>query len=654
MKKNLLFSFLLSIIVWNLQAQMSLFDDTIIHEIRITSTDPNLWQNLTDDYTNGSAIDNIPYRSVTVEIDGFIINSVGLRQKGVSSNVTVSTTKKPLKINFGKFVDGQKYDGVKKINLANGVGDPAIAKDKLAYNMFRFHGIPSPRVSHARVYIQDEYWGTYAMIEQIDKRYLKRNFADNDGNLWKNKGNYDLSWQGTDMNNYPFELQTNEEENNWSKLIEFVNVINNTSDADFKVALENVFHVDEYLRVLAIDLLINNSDSYAERGRNWYLYHEPKSNKIHWLPWDYNLTFNRGVDGANDFDILNAENGKILIDRVLEVPEWKDRYLNYVCEILQVNMTRERLDSRLDSQLDLIAENWDATNNFFAAEDINNAINGDIWIDNTFQEKTYQGLKKFITDRAAVVQDNIAAQNYICTPVVPSINAEDVVINEFMASNDEGSQWVDQDNENEDWIEIYNNTDNDIDLTNYFISDDISFLHKWEFPENTVIQAHSYLIIWPDKDVQQIGLHTQFKLDKEEGILFLSYLDGSLIDSVEWEAEIPKNNTLSRIPNGTGDFQNTTVTFNAENTTSLTIDDSFSKLPSRIFPNPTSDWLNIKFEVAQTSTYINIIDIMGRQVYNSKIMDKEQKINVSNLKPGLYLINIKNETINYSHKLIIK
>ncbi|EDP69509.1 hypothetical protein FBALC1_00105 [Flavobacteriales bacterium ALC-1] len=586
MKNHPLFVIFLLTIVCNIQAQISLFDNTIIHEIKISSTDSNLWQNLTDDYNNGIASDNIPYRSVTIEIDGFIMSSVGIRQKGVSSNTTVSTTKKPLKLNFGKFVDGQKYDGVKKINLGNGVGDPAIIKDKLAYNMLRYHGIPSPRVSHAKVYIQGQYWGTYALIEQIDKRYLKRNFATDNGNLWKNKGNNDLSWQGTDINNYPFELQTNEEENNWSKFIEFVNVINNSSDADFKNDLENVFHVDEYLRILAIDLLINNSDSYLERGRNWYLYHEPKSNKIHWLPWDYNLTFNRGEDGDNDFDILNSENEKILIDRVLAVPEWKGKYLNYMCEILQINMIRERLDPELDALLDLIDDDWGSTNNFFTVTDIDNAINGNTWTDNTFQEKTYQGLKKFITDRAEVVQTNITAQNHTCNPIIQSINVKDVVINEFMTSNDDGSQWVDQDNENEDWIELYNNTNFDINLTNYFLSNDNSFLHKWEFPENTIIQANSYLIIWPDKDVHQVGLHPQFKLDKDEGKLFLTHLDGSLIDAVEWDTEIAKNTSMSRFPNGTGDFQNIAVTFNAENSTLLSIKDSFTKLPFKIFPNP--------------------------------------------------------------------
>lgn len=169
------------------QAQSSLFDDTYLHEIRVTSTETNLWDLMSTDYEDNYP--DVPYREVTVEIDGTILENVGIRQKGFSSHFFSTTNKKSIKINFGKFVSDQRYDKVKKINLTNGVGDPAIVKDKIAYDMFRQHGVPVPRVSHVKIYIQEVYWGIYAIIEQVDKRYLKRNYADKTGNLWKNMGN---------------------------------------------------------------------------------------------------------------------------------------------------------------------------------------------------------------------------------------------------------------------------------------------------------------------------------------------------------------------------------------------------------------------------------------------------------------------------------
>ncbi len=632
----------------------SLFDDSYLHEIRINSDEEDFWETLDAEYQE--FLDNgteIPYHSVTVEVDGNIVENAGVRQKGYSSNFFTNTTKKPLKINFGIFEIDQEYDGVEKINLANGQGDPAIIKDKIAYDMFRHHGIPSPRVSHVKIYIQDEYWGIYAIIEQIDKKYLKRNFADNDGNLWKNKGYSDLEWLGTNPNNYSFELQTNIEENDWTKFIDFLDFINHSTIEDFEENIESIFDLDEYLRILAIDILTNNWDSYIAHGRNWYLYHEPKTDKIHWLPWDYNFAYDRRPNGYGDFNIILNDPEKILIHRIFQVPAFRERYLNYMCEIMEVNFIEERLEPKLDAQLDLIDDDWDlATNNFFTLTDVQDAINGDTWNGEPLNSQPVQGFKKYIEDRTPVIENDIANQGFICTPFVAAINFQDVVINEFMASNADGSPWVDQDNENDDWIELYNNTSNPIDLTNYFLSDSDSFYHKWEFPEVT-IPANGYLIVWADKDPQQDGLHTKFNLDKDGDEIYLSYIDGTIIDSVEYSEEQNENESLSRIPNGTGDFEIAVVTFNSENTTELSIAEN-TLLGINIYPNPANTNLHIDFS-NEIGSQIIIFDILGRNVFNITENTMSQlDIDVSKFNTGIYIIKLISEDYIISKKIIIE
>jgi len=654
MKENK-YSFLLLVFsLTNLFGQSSLFDGSYMHEIRITSTENNFWQLLDDDYAD--FLDNdvpIPYHSVTVEVDGNILENVGARQKGYSSNFFTNTTKKPLKLNFGKFVEDQKYDGVKKINLANGLGDPAIIKDKIVYDMFRMHGIPSPRVSHVKVFIQDEYWGVYAIIEQIDKRYLKRNFADKNGNLWKNKGNSDLEWLGTNPNAYSFELQTNEDENDWTKFIEFVDFINNSSNTEFKDGIESIFDLDEYLRILAIDILTNNWDSYIQHGRNWYLYYEPNTNKIHWLPWDYNFAFDRSESGFEDFPIILNDNEKILIKRILEVPEFRIRYLNYLCEILEVNFTEDRLFVKLDTQLDLIDDEWSlATNNIYNLTTVQSSINNS-WNGEPINFGVVQGFKKFIEDRTPIVANDISNENHTCIPLELPLNEHDVVINEFMAQNMEGSPWNDQENEHDDWIELFNNTNSDINLTNYFLSDSPSFIHKWEFSENTIIPANGYLIVWADKDPQQGELHTKFNLDKDGDELLLSYIDGTIIDSVDYSEEQEENKSLSRIPNGTGDFIVADVTFSTENTNeNLGFYNSSINQGILIYPNPADNILNINF-TNKIADKIIIFDLLGREVYNTKNNISILSIDVSNWNTGMYVIKFINNSFNITEKFIV-
>jgi len=562
---NSIFLAVTLLVVTNIStAQYSLFDTSYLHEIKISSTDPNFWQQLEDDYAN--FLDNgveIPYLMATVEIDGTSLDDVGVRQKGFSSNFFTNSTKKPLKLNFGKFVEDREFDNVRKLNLMNGVGDAAIAKDKLVYDIFRMHGVPGPRVAHAKLYINDEFWGIYGMIEQIDKRYLKRNFSDNDGNLWKNKGNSNLEDLGSDPASYSFELQTNETENDWSKFLGFISFINNSSDADFATQLNDIFVLDEYFRILAIDILTNNWDSYLDHGRNWYMYHEPKKNKIHWIPWDYNFAFDRKQNGQNDLDLIQNLPSKVLTRRIFETPAYREKILDYMCEILEVNFTSQRLDPKLDTQLSLVINDWGASNDFFDQTNLDNFINADTW-DGSFNGPGTQGMKKFIMDRSIIIQNELISENHTCTNLAPSINLKDVVINEFMARNDTDSPWSDQDGDFDDWIELYNNTNTDVPLSNYFLSDTASFMHKWELPIDAIIPANGYLIIWADKDPHQVGLHSKFSLSKNGGNIYLSYIDGTLIDSASYGSQ-EKEESMSRSPNGTGNFFNINVTFNAEN-----------------------------------------------------------------------------------------
>ncbi len=69
-----------------------LFDDSYIHEIRIQFEESNFWQILTQNYQDNSPIfggvgGEIPYlMATTIEVDGEITDSIGLRQKGFSSH----------------------------------------------------------------------------------------------------------------------------------------------------------------------------------------------------------------------------------------------------------------------------------------------------------------------------------------------------------------------------------------------------------------------------------------------------------------------------------------------------------------------------------------------------------------------------------------
>lgn len=87
-------------------------------------------------------------------------------------------------------------------------------------------------------------------------------------------------------------------------------------------------------------------------------------------------------------------------------------------------------------------------------------------------------------------------------------------------------------------------------------------------------------------------------------------------------------------------------------TTSLsTSENLLSKNDVQVYPNPTSDYLNIKG--AKNVSGIKVLDVSGRVVLSS---DKaEQKIDVSQLVKGAYILNVKNtDGTSSTHKFIKK
>lgn len=74
----------------------------------------------------------------------------------------------------------------------------------------------------------------------------------------------------------------------------------------------------------------------------------------------------------------------------------------------------------------------------------------------------------------------------------------------------------------------------------------------------------------------------------------------------------------------------------------------------QIYPNPLATDLNVKLP-STTPLSVRITNTLGETVYSiNKFPSQSQKIDVSNLANGIYLINFQNEVYNKTHKIIIQ
>lgn len=142
-----------------------------------------------------------------------------------------------------------------------------------------------------------------------------------------------------------------------------------------------------------------------------------------------------------------------------------------------------------------------------------------------------------------------------------------VIINEFLAQNMRTIPDTEFD-EYSDWIELFNVSNENVDLSDYYLSDDSSFLHKWKFPQGTIIESEDYLIIWADGRGEQ---HTNFKLNSDGEQVFLSDSEAKIIDSISFSTQF-KDISFGRAPDNHDNLVYFPVpTFGKSNSTFYTV-----------------------------------------------------------------------------------
>ncbi|MCP4185134.1 MAG: hypothetical protein GY761_17795, partial [Hyphomicrobiales bacterium] len=125
-----------------------------------------------------------------------------------------------------------------------------------------------------------------------------------------------------------------------------------------------------------------------------------------------------------------------------------------------------------------------------------------------------------------------------------------VFINEILVSN--VSVNLDPDyTEFSDWIELYNAETSQINLSGYYLTDDLSVPDKWRIPSGTQIDPGGYLLFWADG--QDDENHTDFKLKHDGEVVALFDSSEDLVDSVSFGAQLP-DISYGRQPDGTANW----------------------------------------------------------------------------------------------------
>ncbi len=523
-----------------------IFDDRCVLELRLSFSQPDFWDSLYVHYER----DLGEYLPATLTFQARDYQNVGVRFKGQSSMWGCPTEKKPFKIKFDAFDSEQTFFGLTKLSLSNGFRDPTMLREKLFYDAVGAY-LPCGRANFAKLFINDQYWGLYTNVEQVDKRQVRRHFGGNeDGNLFKGDPAGWLVWMGPAPEPYyeAYDLETNEGTNDWSDLIDLIDRIDNSAPGDFRAELEPAFHIHNFLFLSALYNLYITLDSYIGEGHNYYLYHRDDTDRFTMLPWDGNEAFAACPAYAWP-DLLELplfwENTnpreRPLVHKMFGVPDYRDIYLMDYQHLVETDFTEAALFARIDTLAASIRSAVYAdTLKMYSNEEFEANLESDTWIGG----ELFYGLKSFVVTRRESVVEQLAQE------WIPE-RRTGLYVNELMASNQTtiADEWGDYD----DWIEIYNANSSPVLLEGMFLSDNPQTPDKWPLPA-VEIAPGGYLLIWADGETEQGPLHADFKLDADGESVLLCDRDAVLsIDAIDFGAQ-SADLSYGRVPDGGADW----------------------------------------------------------------------------------------------------
>lgn len=335
-----------------------LFDDSHVARVDITISPESLQWIYNNVQSDSEHVASFRFRNNWIDETA---DSIGFRLRG---NTSRDSKKKSFKVSFNTFVRGRDFYSIEKLNLNGEHNDPSIIRSKLCFDHFETIGYKTSRANHIEVYINGKYYGLYMNVEHIDEEFIKKNFADDSGNLWKCLYPADLTYKGSDPNIYinlnnngtpTYELKTNETQMDFSKLVRLITVLNNTPSGTLPDSIESIIDIPGVLKYFAMNVLMGSWDDYWALMNNYYLYHEPAKDIFQIIPYDYDNSY--GVDWfninwttANPYSFPKVVNGaRPLAEKLMANAQYRNLYTHFMefirGNVYSLNLWENHIDS---------------------------------------------------------------------------------------------------------------------------------------------------------------------------------------------------------------------------------------------------------------------------------------------------------------------
>ena len=342
--------------------QKEFYEPAVVQTVHLDIAD-EAWQRMHDGLPERIHVPaTFGWRDIKVE-------RVAVRFKGNSSSQPEQQHKRSFLIKFNEFEDGQRFLGLRRVSLDNGVQFGSLFSEPIVTEILRDLGVKSHRANYARLYLNGEFHGIYVNVERIDETFVEQFLPDRKGSLFKvDSGGPggDLQFIGDDPEEYRkvFELKSKAAEEDLKELVEFIRTVNRPLEDGGDSDLATAMDLDSFLKVMPVMLFAGAFDQLTGwNPHNYYLYRDRKQDKWLYMPWDLDVGFSEiafeHIQVLADWNAAWPVPGgspRPLLEKIVSDPVLLERYRASATAVLEKYFEPGSLSQKFDAKYALIKE----------------------------------------------------------------------------------------------------------------------------------------------------------------------------------------------------------------------------------------------------------------------------------------------------------
>jgi spore coat protein H len=262
--------------------------------------------------------------------------------------------KKSYQISFYK---PKSFRGARTIHLNAEFKDPSLIRNKISFDFFSDIGVLAPQSQHIVLTLNGKIEGVYLEIESVDENFLRRRELPNGPIFYAIDGDANFSLL-SDLDkvvktslNQGYKRKYGVESDDYY-LQHLIYTINTTPKSEFEKEIIKLLNIENYLKWVAGIIFTSNYDGFVH---NYALYRNGQTGLFEVMPWDYDATWGRDLNGKRmDIDYVPIQGFNTLTARLLEVDIFRRQYRNILEEIMNNQFTVEYMTPKVQNLLQTI------------------------------------------------------------------------------------------------------------------------------------------------------------------------------------------------------------------------------------------------------------------------------------------------------------